>query len=126
MKFIWTILFYLILSAPVLGQAQIVVENENKDTTTIIADEAFKSLSLRDQAKALKIAAKHQENTDNKKKQLSKKYTRKSVFELKRQKKSLEEWLVRTEKKGNKERAEKIRLEIDVIDALIAEKEITK
>lgn len=126
MKFIWTILFYLILSVPVLGQAQIVVENENKDTTTIIADEAFKSLSLRDQAKALKIAAKHQENTDNKKKQLSKKYTRKSVFELKRQKKSLEEWLVRTEKKGNKERAEKIRLEIDVIDALIAEKEITK
>lgn len=126
MKFIWTILFYLILSAPVLGQAQIVVENENKDTTTIIADEAFKSLSLRDQAKALKTAAKHQENTDNKKKQLSKKYTRKSVFELKRQKKSLEEWLVRTEKKGNKERAEKIRLEIDVIDALIAEKEITK
>lgn len=126
MKFIWTILFYLILSAPVLGRAQIVVENENKDTTTIIADEAFKSLSLRDQAKALKIAAKHQENTDNKKKQLSKKYTRKSVFELKRQKKSLEEWLVRTEKKGNKERAEKIRLEIDVIDALIAEKEITK
>lgn len=126
MKFIWTILFYLILSAPVLGQAQIVVENENKDTTTIIADEAFKSLSLRDQAKALKIAAKHQENTDNKKKQLSKKYTRKSVFELKRQKKSLEEWLVRTEKKGNKERAEKIRLEIDVIDTLIAEKEITK
>lgn len=126
MKFIWAILFYLILSAPVLGQAQIVVENENKDTTTIIADEAFKSLSLRDQAKALKIAAKHQENTDNKKKQLSKKYTRKSVFELKRQKKSLEEWLVRTEKKGNKERAEKIRLEIDVIDALIAEKEITK
>ena len=86
MKFIWTILFYLILSVPVLGQAQIVVENENKDTTTIIADEAFKSLSLRDQAKALKIAAKHQENTDNKKKQLSKKYTRKSVFELKRQK----------------------------------------
>lgn len=126
MKFIWAILFYLILSAPVLGQAQIVVENENKDTTTIIADEAFKSLSLRDQAKALKIAAKHQENTDNKKKQLSKKYTRKSVFELKRQKKSLEKWLVRTEKKGNKERAEKIRLEIDVIDALIAEKEITK
>ncbi len=126
MKFIWTILFYLILSAPVLGRAQIVVENENKDTTTIIADEAFKSLSLRDQAKALKIAAKHQENTDNKKKPLSKKYTRKSVFELKRQKKSLEEWLVRTEKKGNKERAEKIRLEIDVIDALIAEKEITK
>ena len=126
MKFIfWGFLSFLSITSLAFAGEPITVEVNNTQIS-VPTNESFLNLSARDQAKFLKIAQKSRENADNKKKQLIKKYENKSSKELIRQKKSLTEWLSRTEKKGNKERAEKIRMEIEVLTTLLNERSTLK
>lgn len=126
MKFIfWGFLSFLSITSLAFAKEALRVE---ENTTQIIAptNSSFLNLSERDQTKFLKTAQKSLKNKDNKKNQLIKKYKNKSSKELIRQKKSLTEWLARTEKKGNKERAEKIRMEIEVLTTLLNERSTLK
>lgn len=126
MKIIFVIAFFWGMYLTAVWAQQVIIENRGNTIISLPADQAFQKLSARDQAKAIKKAEKEQENTENKKKQLIKKYEKKSRRDLIRKKESLQEWLERSQKKDNQERIEKITLEIEVLNTLLAQKEVKK